>query len=188
MTMALPPERVDRLVAGMGCHAFGSFDLHVRNTMLGHMTLNVIAPTMLTPNPIQMEFLQHSMEVYKSFIRPILPTSKVFHHTPNAASDGDGTVSILEIASPDGTKGAMTVTTLVNAEVDLLIVPKGIDAGQTYEVTMDNSRTSFTVSGYELLTSGVRVKIPTALSSELVLYRAILILMDKKKSGSPQLG
>ncbi len=173
MTMALPPERVDRLVAGMECHTFGSFDLHVRNAMLGHMTLNVIAPAMRTPNPIQMEFLQHSVALYKDFIRPILPTSKIFYHTPESASDADGTLSILEIASPDGTKGAMTVTTLVNAEADLLIRPKGINAGRTYEVTMDNARTSFVVSGYELLTRGVRVAIPSALSSELVLYRAL---------------
>ena len=67
----------------------------------------------------------------------------------------------------------MTVITLANATADVLICPKGIDVGRTYEVTLDNSRTSFTVSGYELSTSGVRVKIPTALSSELVLYRAI---------------
>ena len=173
MTMALPPERVDRLVAGMGCHKVGSFDLHVRNTMLGHMTLNVIAPAGMTPNPIQMEFLQHSIGLYKDFIRPMLPTSKIFHHTPEAASNADGTLSILEIAAPDGTRGAMTVCTLVNAAADLSIVPRGIDAGRTYEVTLDNCRSTFTVSGYELLTQGVRVKIPTALSSELVLYRAI---------------
>jgi alpha-galactosidase len=173
MTMALPPERVDRLVAGMGCHAFGSFDLHVRNTMLGHMTLNVIAPAVLTPNPVQMEFLQHSVALYKDFIRPMLPTSKIFHHTPESASNADGTLSILEIASPDGTRGAMTVITLANAEADRLICPRGIDIGRTYEVTLDNSRTSFTVSGYELSTQGVRVSIPSALASELVLYRAI---------------
>ncbi len=173
MTMALPPERVDRLVSGMNCHEYASFDLHVRNALLGHVSLNVIAPTVLTPNTIQMEFLQHSMEVYKSFIRPILPTSKVFHHTPNAASDGDGTVSILEIASPDGASGALTVCTLMNAEADLFIRPRGIDIECTYEVTFDNSRSTVMVSGYELSTQGVRVSIPSALASELVLYRAI---------------
>jgi len=173
MTMALPPERVDRLVAGMGCHAFGSFDLHVRNTMLGHMTLNVIAPTSLTPNLVQMEFLKHSVALYKDFIRPILPTSKIFHHTPESASDAEGTLSILEIATPDGMQGAMTVCTLCNATAETRIVPRGIDLSRTYEVTLDNSRTSFTVSGYELATQGIPVSISAALSSELVLYRAI---------------
>lgn len=173
MTMALPPERVDRLVSGMNCHEYASFDLHVRNALLGHVSLNVIAPTMLFPNPIQMEFLQHSMEIYKSFIRPILPTAKVFHHTPNAASDGDGTLSILEIASPDGASGALTVCTLMNAEADLFIRPRGIDIERTYEVTFDNTGSTVIVSGYELFSHGVRISIPSALSSELILYRAI---------------
>ena len=120
-----------------------------------------------------MEFLQHSMEIYKSFIRPILPTAKVFHHTPSAASDGDGTLSILEIASPTGASGALTVCTLMNATADLSVSPRGIDIERTYEVTFDNTRTTVTMSGYELFSRGVRVKIPTALSSEMILYRAI---------------
>ena len=173
MTMALPPERVDRLVAGMGCHQFGSFDLHVRNALLGHVTLNVIAPTSLDPNPIQMEFLKHSMELYKEFIRPILPTSRVFHHTPEAAKEAEGVTSILEIASPDGARGALTVCTLVNATADLLVCPKGVDPSKQYEVTLDNHRTTVRISGYELAVHGVRVQVPSPLSSELVLYSEI---------------
>ena len=173
MTMALPPERVDRLVSGMNCHEYATFDLHVRNALLGHISLNVIAPTVLPPNPIQMEFLQHSMEIYKSFIRPILPTAKVFHHTPNAASDGDGTLSILEIASPAGASGALTVCTLMNATADICVRPRGIDIERTYEITFDNSRSTVTVSGYELCTHGVHISIPSALASELILYRAV---------------
>lgn len=173
MTMALPPERVDRLVSGMNCHEFGSFDLHVRNALLGHVSLNVIAPTVLTPNPIQIEFLQHSVGVYKDFIRPILPTSKVFHHTPDSASRADGRCSVLEIASPDGKQGALTVCTLANATADFCVRPKGIDLSCTYEVTLDNSRSTLTVSGYDLATRGLPVSIPSSLSSELILYKAI---------------
>ena len=173
MTMALPPERVDRLFAGMNCHEYGSFDLQMRNTMLGHLTVNVIAPATMTPNPVQMEFVKHSLEVYKSFIRPILPTSKIYHHTPEAASDQDGAISILEIASPDRSRGAFTVCALADAKGDILVRPKGIDVGKTYEVTLDNSGSAFTVSGYELSVGGVRVNIPAAMSSELVLYKAV---------------
>lgn len=173
MTMALPPERVDRLVAGMNCHEFGSFDLQVRNALLGHVSLNVIAPTVLKPNPIQMEFLQHSVALYKDFIRPMLPTSKVFHHTPDSASKADGRLSILELASPDGEKGALTVCTLVDTTAQLCVIPKGIDLSRTYEVTLDNTRATFTASGYELATRGIPVSIPSSLASELILYKAI---------------
>ena len=173
ITMALPPERVDRLFAGMNCHEYGAFDLQMRNIMLGHMSVNVVAPDIHVPNPIQMEFIQHSLEIYKNFIRPMLPTSKIYHHTPEAASVADGSVSILEIAAPDGSQGAMTVCTLTDASSDMTVRLKGIDAAKTYEVTLDNSRSTFKVSGYELSTHGVRVAIPSALSSELILYRAI---------------
>ena len=85
MTMALPPERVDRLFAGMGCHSFGSFDLQMRNTMLTHMSLNVVAPASASLIPLQMEFVIHSTDIYKEFIRPILPTAKMCHHTPDSS-------------------------------------------------------------------------------------------------------
>lgn len=97
--------------------------------------------------------------------------SENFIDPPNAASDGDGTLSILEISSPDGASGALTVCTLMNAEADLLIRPRGIDIERTYEVTFDNSRSTVTVSGYELSTQGVRVSIPSARASELILYK-----------------
>ena len=72
MTVALPPERVDRLFAGMGSHVQGELYAHIRNTMLTHMTLNVIAPPMLEPNRESMDFIKHSTDIYKSFIRPFL--------------------------------------------------------------------------------------------------------------------
>lgn len=173
MTMALPPERVDRLFAGMGCHAFGSFDTHMRNTMLTHMTLNVVAPAATQANPVQMEFVKHSVDIYKNFIRKFLPTSKVYHHTPEAVKALDHGYSALEIGSADGTQGAIAAFTLTGARADsFVLIPKGIDTARTYRVTLDNSRSTFTVSGYELMTNGIRISIPASLSSELILLEA----------------
>ena len=67
----------------------------------------------------------------------------------------------------------MTVCMLTNAAADIAVRPRGIDIGRTYEVTLDNSRSTFTVSGYELSTHGIRVAIPSSLASELILYRAV---------------
>ncbi|MBE6637067.1 MAG: hypothetical protein E7618_04625 [Ruminococcaceae bacterium] len=174
MTMVLPPERVDRLFAGMGCHAFGSFDLQMRNAMLGHLTLNVIAPAATEANAVQMAFVKHSVELYKSFIRPFLPTSKVYHHTPEAASDPDGNVSILELSAQDGSRGVIGVFTLTDAHApQRLVCPRGLDLGRNYKVTLDNSGYTMTVSGYELSTRGIAVSVPASLSSELVTYEAL---------------
>jgi len=170
-TAALPPERVDRLFAGMGCHAFGSFDAQMRNTMLTHMTLNVVSPPNTEYNPVQMEFIKHSVSVYKSFIRPFLPNSKVYHHTPEAAKNIDGGVSVLEIASPDFKRGAITLITLTDSGNERFTVyPKGIRADITYKVTLDNSGATFILSGYDILQSGITVYISSSLSSELILF------------------
>lgn len=171
MTMALPPERVDRLFAGMGCHTLGSLDFHIRNTMFGHISLNVISPAGAKWNTKEMEFIKHSLGIYKSFIRPFLPNAKIFHHTPDL-TDTDN--CILEISSPDKSNGAVGIFTLCGSgEKCIRIIPKGIDISKIYKVTLDNARESFEISGKELKFNGITVNIPCSLSSELVLYESI---------------
>lgn len=171
MTMALPPERVDRLFAGMGCHEHGSIDLQMRNTMLGHMSLNVIAPVGAEINSVQMDFVRRSVKIYKEFIRPILPVSKVYHHTPEAFKEG---FCAIEIAMPDCSKGAAGIfATKASAKEFCKIFLKGISAGKKYKITLDNSGARFALSGYELINNGLSISIPCALSSELVIYEEI---------------
>lgn len=174
MTMALPPERVDRLFAGMGCHAYGSLDLQMRNTMLTHMSLNVIAPAATEPNPQQMEFVRHSVQLYKDFIRPFLPQARVYHHTPEMRKTMEEGYSVLEVAARERDRAAIAAFNLTGAtRTDYTVIPRGVDPSHRYRVMLDNSRTSFEVSGYELLNTGVRIHIPSALSSELILIEAI---------------
>ncbi len=174
MTVALPPERVDRLFAGMNCHNFGSFDLQMRNTMLTHMSINVISPVTAPMNQKQLEFVKHSISVYKDFIRPFLPFAKTYHHTPEAAETFDNGFSMLEIAAPDGSRGALAAFNLcgVNENIQKIHL-KGADASKMYEVILDNSGEKFAVSGRELKYEGINIYIPSAMSSELVLYKEI---------------
>ncbi len=173
MTMALPPERVDRLFAGMGCHSFGSFDLQMRNTMLGHMSLNVISPAAARMNSDQLEFVKHSTQIYKDFIRPFLPSCKVYHHTPDTrCAEKNGFIAI-EVASQDKLKGAVAVFSLPLAEKErFAIFVKGVDASRNYRVTLDNSGATFTLSGAELTQNDLELFIPSGMASELVLYEA----------------
>ncbi|MBQ2775323.1 MAG: alpha-galactosidase [Clostridia bacterium] len=174
MTMALPPERVDRLFAGMNCHKFGSLDAQMRNTMLGHMSLNVIAPAAATVNTAQMEFVRHSVSVYKDFIRPFLPNCKIFHHTPETKKTLEDGFTVLEIASPDGDRGAMTVFSMAQTQKsEVKVRLKGVDVSKSYKVTLDNDRSSFVLSGRELRQNGIIVDIPSSMSSELILYEVI---------------
>ncbi len=174
MTMALPPERVDRLFAGMGCHESGSLDFHMRNTMLGHMSLNVIRPSSAITNDVQMNFVRHSVDIYKNFIRKFLPDSKVYHHTPETAKTLENGFSVLEISSSDGKYGAIASFTMTNAESDkFTVIPKGIRADLNYKITLDNSGASFEASGCRLMAEGINISIPSSLSSELILIEAV---------------
>jgi len=173
MTMALPPERVDRLFAGMGCHEHGTLDMQMRNTILSHISLNVVSPASATENPIQTEFVRHSVDIYKNFIRPFLPKAKIYHHTPEI-SLFDGDFYILEIASPDCKKGAVTVFTLPDCtKPGTTVTPKGINAGLKYKITLDNSGAEYIADGNEILLKGIPVSIPSSMSSELILYEAV---------------
>lgn len=158
MTMALPPERVDRLFAGMGCHEAGGLDAHLRNAMLGHLSLNVIAPASTEPNPVQMAFVQHSVQVYKDFIRPILPGCRVYHHTPEVTD-----CAVLEIEN--GGRGALTAFALASQQT-LSVKLKGALPGKKYRVTLDNSGATFVIDGRERL----ELSLPGSYTSELVLY------------------
>lgn len=174
MTMALPPERVDRLFAGMGCHEFGSIDAQMRNTMFGHMSLNVVAPAATHANPQQMRFIQHSVQLYKDFIRPFLPTCKVFHPTAEAKEALKQGYCLLEVAADDCSRGIFGVFTLSECrETEIKFTLNGIDPSKNYKVTFDNFGSSFEMSGAELYMNGLTVKVPAAMSSELVLYEAI---------------
>lgn len=170
MTMALPPERVDRLFAGMGCHTRGGLDAHMRNIMLGHMSLNVISPATAKWNSQAMDFVRHSVDIYKSFIRPILPECKIYHLTPEEKDE----YNLLQIVSNDGTRSALTAIALRNIRNETIAVrPKGLHEGKTYRVTFDNSGNTLTLLGYELMAKGLFLRLPSSFTSELVLLEEI---------------
>ncbi len=175
MTMVLPPERVDRLVSGMGCHTAAEFSLHMRNAMFGHISMNVVASTS-SANPQQMTFIHHSLQIYKEFIRPMLSTAHIYHHTPEAGTYLNGTPAVLELASPVGDKVVLGAFAPTDFTGDTLhIVPKGVAMSGSYRVTWDNSGATAVMTGTELGSCGVTVRLKTALSSELVLIEKVEI-------------
>ena len=58
----------------------------------------------------------HYARLYKTFMRPILPTCRVYHHAPVSAAGGveSGGWFAMEFASPDRRKGWATVVRLSN--------------------------------------------------------------------------
>lgn len=173
MTMALPPERVDRLVAGMGCHAFASLDFQMRNAMFGHISLNVFGPRDAEMNPQVFGFIRHSVDLYKTFIRPYLPDAKIYHHTPDTRDIQKNGYAVLETAAPDSSRDTVGVFTMPGYDGRTITVyPRGLSASLDYKVCFDNTRSETTISGFELINGGLRVSIPSAFSSELITFEA----------------
>lgn len=174
MTMALPPERVDRLVGGMGSHAYASLDFQMRNTMFGHMTLNVFSPAAAEWNMQQLNFIKHSVKLYKDFIRPMLPTARMYHHAVDTLTARKEAKLIMELASRERDKAVIGVFALPNAETkSITVYPRGIDFSKDYTVTFDNTGDKFVISGRELSSCGISTLPIPAMTSELILIDAV---------------
>jgi alpha-galactosidase len=125
----------------------------------------------LTPG-IRQQCLRYA-NLYKTFMRPILPTCRVYHHAPVNATGGveSGDWFAMEFGSPDKRKGwAIVVRLSANATGTYLLKPKGLNSEQEYTVTRDNTGQTETKSGAKLMTEGLRIHLPTDRSSELVLF------------------
>lgn len=173
MTMVLPPERVDRLVGGMGSHRSASLDFQMRNTMFGHMTLNVFSPAAAEWNPQQLGFIKHSVKIYKDFIRPMLPTAHMYHHSDDTPTARKEAKLIMELASRERDKAVIGIFALPNAEtMPITVYPRGIEFSKDYTVTFDNTGTTVVMSGREIMSQGITTSRIPAMTSELILIEA----------------
>ena len=174
MTLVLPPERVDRLFAGMGSHEFASLDFQMRNAMFTHMSLNVLSPAAAGFNPEQLAFVRHSVALYKSFIRPFLPKALIYHFNAEVPSARRAGFCALELVSPERGRAALGVFTLPGfGGGDITIAPRGLDLSADYRVTLDNTGDSFTLSGASLAQNGLTVRGLSPMRSELALFERL---------------
>lgn len=184
MTMALPPELVDRLVSGMDCHTAASLEWQARNAIFGRPSTNDYNAVGSKMNPEQLAIVKHTFDVYKTHIRPYIDESVIFHHTPQLVGDetAEGAIAeqprgtgILERATEDGRHGVIGIFNLSDAAAAGVhtVYPRGIDPSLRYRVTLDNSGAVIEASGASLSQTGLRVTLPASLTSELVIYEVI---------------
>jgi len=175
MTLALPPERVDRNAGvAQNAHVRGDLDLQIRGTMFSHMTLTGIYPSPEERNPDHIARIKHHVDIYKSFIRPFLPECLVYHHTPVLAGREPRGWCVLEYISADRSCGAVGLFRLAGPsgpEYHLRL--RGVDAGRRYRVTFDNSGSEAEFDGERLRTTGISVTLNSPMSSELLLLREV---------------
>jgi alpha-galactosidase len=162
----IPPHSANR----------GHLDTHLRATFtLGTPWLAPVAPSLKDLSPETLAKYQRYAELYKHFIRPLLPTCKIYHHAPVNARDGvdENPWFAMEFASPDRTKGWATLVKLYSGPDWYVFKPRGLDPGKSYKVTIDSLRTEAVMSGLELSTRGLPVHLESTEDSELLLFEAV---------------
>ncbi|MDE0631372.1 MAG: alpha-galactosidase [Caldilineaceae bacterium] len=175
MSMALPPERVDRL-AGMGQSGqrTAELDFQFRLQLFVHPSLNWFHLKDAAPNAVQQARIRNAVRIYKEFVRPIHPTSRIYHHTPVVKGFEPRGWGVLELASRDRTRAVAGLFRLSDpAEPEYLLRFRGIDPGRRYRVTFDNSSESCEVDGWVLSRTGIVSRLETALTSELLIVEAV---------------
>jgi alpha-galactosidase len=174
-SLAFPPEYGLSYVGFMSAenYRYGDTDFRFRGQMFGQLCLGGIAPDLLHFPGEYRERVRHDVSLYKSFIRPILPTVLVYHHTPIVPNTDPGDWIVIEHATPDHTKAYAGVFRLAAAHDDTyLFRPRGLDPALTYTVTFDNTGFSVRMKGIDLIQQGLSIRVSQPLRSELLLFES----------------
>ncbi len=173
MTMALPPEYVDRLLGGQDGQSAADFDFQARLLLFLQPKFGFLYPPGSEPNPVFMTRIKHWIDLYKNFVRPYIDTSRIYHHTPEVEGRDPHGWGVLELASQDGSRDIcalfqLSAPTQPSYELRL----RGLDASRRYRVTFDNSGQTASVDGFTLMEQGITVRLEGALTSELLVLEA----------------
>jgi alpha-galactosidase len=127
------------------------------------------------PHPGYLATLKRYLALHKTFVAPLLPGCRVYHHTPVVRLEGEAPTPycVWEYTTADGDAGLVGIFKLTDAPEPVRFTPRGLDAGRIYRVTFDNSGASAEVPGYTLQQQGLTVQLPRALSSELLVLQAL---------------
>ena len=173
MTMALPPEYIDRLIAGQSGHIAGDIDFQARQLLFARPTLGHFNPVGTRPNALQMDRVRHMVQIYKNFVRPFSGESQIYHHTPELPGIDPNEWGVLELGALDKTRGIVGIFRLGNpGRAERVVTLRGVDASKKYRVIWDNSGAITEVDGHILTQAGVSIRLEGALTSELLLWEA----------------
>jgi len=174
MTMALPPEYVDRLLFGQYGHTAADFDFQARQLLFVRPTIGVAHPAGSEWNPHLLQRMQHWLSLYKNFVRPFMATGRIYHHTPAVPAPDPQGWGVLELAAHDHSRaicGLFQLSTPAAPEYRLRL--RGLDRSKRYRVTFDNTGQSAEMDAVTLMHDGVTIRLEGALTSELLIFEAI---------------
>jgi alpha-galactosidase len=174
MTMALPPEYVDRLIGGQSGYTTADFDFQSRLLLFHVPKFAFLVPRGAQANPLLIQRAKRWADVYKNFVRPFMNTGRIYHHTPEVSGLDPHGWGVLELASNDRTRGICGLFHLsAPTEPEYRLRLRGLDTSRRYRVTLDNSSQTAEVDGFTLMKEGITVRLEGALTSELLLFEAL---------------
>jgi alpha-galactosidase len=176
MTWVLPPEILLRTFGTEvpDLAGDGDIDSQLRQVQMALPIFRGIAPSPSEFNPILRDKIRAGVDLYKRELRPILRDSVVYHHTPLTPFFSESPWLVLEYASPDRKRDVATLFRTSNLEDSVYhFVARGLDASLAYKVTFENRAETVQLSGLQLMTDGIPVRLETAGASEMLLFESV---------------
>lgn len=176
MTWVLPPEILLRTFGTEvpDLAGDGDIDSQLRQVEMSLPIFRGIAPSPAELNPVLRDKIRSGVDLYKRELRPILRNSVVYHHTPLTPYFSQSPWLVLEYASPDKKRDVAALFRTSSFEDPVYhFVPRGLDASGTYKVTFENRGGTVELSGIQLMTSGIPVRLETTGTSEMLLFESV---------------
>lgn len=174
-TLALPPEILLRTFGTETSELDldGDLDTQLRLALLARPIFRGLAPSLPALAAPLRARIGHHLSLFREHIRPVLQEARVFHHTPALPLAEPAPWCVLEYADRAGRRGVAAVFRLTDiGPAEYVFRPRGLDAGQAFDVRLDNEGWTVRMTGRELLEGGVRVYLERPLSSQLLLFHA----------------
>jgi alpha-galactosidase len=172
-SLALPPELCMTLLGAIS-DGVADLDFMTRIGLFGRMCVSGVFPTMGERQMAARARWQHTIDLYKSFMRPMLSTARLYHHTPVQHHTTHGDWVVLEAVAADRSRGYAGVFRLPEAVGSgYCLRPRGLDFAKSYRITYDSAGATWEMPGHALLNGGLHVPVAATNTSELVLFEAI---------------
>ena len=172
LTMALPPERLRFYYRHFpGYHMYGDLETQLRVLMFCVPIFVGFGRDENWVNEYERKIVRQYVDLYKNFVKAVLPEAKVYHHTPALSFKHVEPWCVLEYAACD--MGYAGVFRLLDGTGEYRLILRGIKIGREYKVTFMNSGDSDVIQGSMLANIGLTIRLDGALSSEMVLYQCV---------------
>jgi len=174
MTLALPPEICNRVFGPIGLEfSAGDLDFQLREPLFCQPLYKGAAPSLDELNPVARERIAHHIQLYKEFMRPILPTARMYHHTPVLPMTDLNGWCVLEMVAQDCSRGYVGLFRLNAVGTDTFeLRPRGLPRSGRYRVRFENEGDTVELAGADLV-RGIPIRLERALTSQLLLFEQV---------------